>query len=651
MANGTRVNLSQAGILMMLSFVGLAFFTACSAVERPTVREPLPPVLQDSGKVALAGVRSSHYGIKPFPEPEGWTKAIQTMSGYFEGALPSAVWIVGGFKRPKDCHLYFPGDGKEYPNIEFDTEDIHERYLSAFDKAGIKVFLQVEPAHADLPTLIDLVLGRYKHHECVIGFGVDVEWYKEADFPERGGKVDDATAKLWEDRVKSHNPAYRLFLKHWDELWMPEKYRGDIVFVDDSQIFADFDSLVTEFASGWAAHFYPQTVMFQIGYPSDKPWWKMLDTPPQTIGEAIRKRVKQDCGIIWVDFTLRDVLPVDEKKVEPIVGVKIYDDRGNFEQLFREWESLGINTALVSDTLLANAEFRTMAKKNGVALFVIAPIFQNPEELQKQPDLAAVTDRGEPAREDWVQFVCPTRKDYRNRRIEYVMKLVEEFDPDGVSLDFIRFFVFWEMVHPERTPESLPRTCFCASCLEDFQKTEKIDLPGNLSGTAEKARWVLDNHPREWTAWKCRVITNTVKDLAEAARKIKPGIKINVHTVPWREEDFGGAAEAVAGQNVVQLAGLVDYISPMCYHHMVERSPEWIHSVVADVFDRTRGDVIPSIQVDKTYTERELSAAEFKAALDEAMKPPSKGVIFWNWDALAKSTEKKQSVQSITRRE
>ena len=331
----------------------------------------------------------------------------------------------------------------------------------------------------------------------------------------------------------------------------------------------------------------------------------------------------------------------------PIVGVKIYDDPGNIEQLFREWASLGVNTALVSGTLLANAEFRASAKKNGVAVFVIFPAFQDPEELAKQPELAAVTARGEPAREDWVQFVCPTKKDFRNRRIEQVKDLVREYDPDGVSLDFIRFFVFWEMVYPERTPDSLPQTCFCPSCLEDFQKTEKIGLPENLSGAAEMSGWILKNHLVEWTAWKCRVITNMVKDLAEAAKIIKPDIKINVHTVPWRKEDFGGAIEAVAGQDIARIAGLVDYISPMCYHHMVGRAPDWIHSVVADVFDRSRGSVIPSIQVDKAYIEKDLSASEFKTALAEALKPPSKGVFFWNWVALEKSTEKKDAVKSL----
>jgi hypothetical protein len=126
--------------------------------------------------------------------------------------------------------------------------------------------------------------------------------------------VDDAAARAWEVKVKSHNPAYRLFLKHWDEKWMPPTYRGDIVFVDDSQIFPDMESMVKEFSEGWAPTFYPNLVVFQIGYNSDKPWWSKLPDPPKTLGEAIRSRVRQDIGIIWVDFSLRAVLPLGDVK-------------------------------------------------------------------------------------------------------------------------------------------------------------------------------------------------------------------------------------------------------------------------------------------------------------------------------------------------
>lgn len=259
--------------------------------------------------VKFAGVRSSAYGIKPFPEPQEWIKAISTMGGYLEGSTPCAVWIVGHINRRRSCKLDFPSEGQTLSNVEFLDIDKHERFLSEFDKAGIKVFLQVEPANADMKTLIDLVLGRYKSHPCVIGFGVDVEWNKEADFPERGEKVSDATAQLWEGWVKAHNPQYRLFIKHWDQLWMPPTYRGDLIFVDDSQIFKNFDEMASEFEA-WGNTFKPNMVMFQIGYNSDKPWWRTIRDAPKTMGEAIARRIPQDCGIIWVDFSLRDVLPL-----------------------------------------------------------------------------------------------------------------------------------------------------------------------------------------------------------------------------------------------------------------------------------------------------------------------------------------------------
>jgi hypothetical protein len=257
--------------------------------------------------VAFAGVRSSRYGIKPFPEPEAWQKAIAAMRDDFPGADPVAIWIVGKIKRPTTCLLFFPSDGRDYPNIEFEGPDESERFLTYFDKTGSKVFLQVEPAQADLPTLIDLVLARYKHHPCVIGFGVDVEWHREADRPGWGIPVDDETARRWEARVRTHNPSYRLFLKHWDLNWMPGTYRGDIIFIDDGQEVKSLEELLDAFQNRWADHFYPSTVFFQVGYNSDKPWWQNLDNPPRTIGRAIARRVKQTCGIIWVDFSMREV--------------------------------------------------------------------------------------------------------------------------------------------------------------------------------------------------------------------------------------------------------------------------------------------------------------------------------------------------------
>jgi len=331
----------------------------------------------------------------------------------------------------------------------------------------------------------------------------------------------------------------------------------------------------------------------------------------------------------------------------PMVGAKIYEHAGSFPALFEAWRETGINTAFVSPALERNPEFRGLARKNGVATYIIFPVFFDADELAKRPDLFAVTDKGVRAEDSWVKFVCPTRRDFLAKKIEDLKTLVKETDPEGVSLDFIRFFVFWEMVYPDRTPESLANSCFDRSCLESFERETRIRIPGTLAGTPEIARWILATHPREWTEWKCGVIADTVKVLAGEARKIKPGIKINIHTVPWRSDDFGGAIKSVAGQDLARLAPLVDYVSPMCYHHMVKRMPAWVHAVVEDAERVSKAAVLPSIQVQEAYIPGPESPAEFKAALVEALKPPSRGVVFWNWAALAGSAEKREAVKAV----
>ena len=135
-----------------------------------------------------------------------------------------------------------------------------------------------------------------------------------------------------------------------------------------------------------------------------------------------------------------------------------------------------------------------------------------------------------------------------------------------------------------------------------------VRVPAELATTPEKADWILARHAAEWTEWKCRTIARAAERLAAAARAAKPGVRVNLHAVPWREADFGGAAASVAGQDLARLAPLVDLVSPMAYHHMVGRDPAWVHSVVADFARRTKTPVLASIQVSKAYVETELSA-------------------------------------------
>jgi len=331
----------------------------------------------------------------------------------------------------------------------------------------------------------------------------------------------------------------------------------------------------------------------------------------------------------------------------PVVGVKIYEAAPPFNDLFRQWRDLGVNTLFVSEALARDRDFRALAAAERLPIFVIFPVFQSPEAIKDDPGLAAVTSAGTPAREEWVEFVCPAREDFLDRRVDEVRSLVADCDPYAVSLDFIRYFVFWEKVAPDRAPESLPQTCFCPVCLSGFEKEMGVPIPAGLDSTSDKANWILRAHAAEWTEWKCRVIARAVERLATAARRAKPTVKINIHAVPWRRDDFGGAVKAVAGQDMGRLAPYADFISPMCYHHMVRRTPDWIHDVVNDLAAQAPSAVLASTQVAEAYIERTLSPDEFRASVEEALRPPSIGVVLWSWDALAKSEDKQGILKTL----
>ncbi len=150
--------------------------------------------------------------------------------------------------------------------------------------------------------LIDTWLAKLKHHPSVKGLGIDLEFYK---------RVDDATARPWDEQIKAVNPSYRLFFKHWEQGFMPPTYRGngDVIFINTSSE-ASVDALNTEFAA-WARHFAPNAVAFQIGYPADedgmdgdknKGWWR-LDDPIKDWGDALLAKLEnpqQQIGLLWV---------------------------------------------------------------------------------------------------------------------------------------------------------------------------------------------------------------------------------------------------------------------------------------------------------------------------------------------------------------
>jgi hypothetical protein len=258
-----------------------------------------------------AGIRSSTYGRPNDPGPGYWARVGTEIAAKFPGAKPEAIWIVSRLKG-RGTEMSFPVPAGVDPLITGMPEDISEPVLNLFDKLGYRVWLQTEPGWAPVDKAFHVMLDHYGHHTCVIGVGVDIEWHRSNN-PDLGDPVTDEMARTWLAAARSHNPSYRMFLKHFRVNVMPPTVREGILFVDDSQIFESADAMIEEF-SEWGRTFTPAPVGFQYGYRTDKPWWSKMKDPVKEIGDRILAVTPNTEALIWVDFSIQDVFPPDPSK-------------------------------------------------------------------------------------------------------------------------------------------------------------------------------------------------------------------------------------------------------------------------------------------------------------------------------------------------
>jgi hypothetical protein len=278
--------------LLCLSVLVLGLFS-CSSI----IAEGVPSL--------GAGFRYSTYGVQGNPPAEYWVSVGNQISEKFPVATPETIWIVGNIYG-EGTYLNFPCEAKD-PLIKCGFIDMNEEMLLKFDEQGFRVWLQVEPGNANMDELIDIVLDHYGHHPSVVGFGLDVEWYKSPDGP-LGVPITDEEARHWVKKTRTHNPEYFLFLKHWEIEWMPPSEREGILFINDRQSFESLADMLEQF-SAWGEHFNGYPVGFQFGYPSDRNWWGAFADPVGEVGNAILDRIANTKALYWVDFTLHEVFP------------------------------------------------------------------------------------------------------------------------------------------------------------------------------------------------------------------------------------------------------------------------------------------------------------------------------------------------------
>lgn len=148
-----------------------------------------------------------------------------------------------------------------------------------------------------------------------------------------------------------------------------------------------------------------------------------------------------------------------------------------------------------------------------------------------------VSATGEP-----LNWFCPSHPENVKLELNVLLEIVENYDVDGVQLDYIRY------------PGA--HACYCEECRKRFVLASKTQIDAWPASVAD------GEHSIAYTEWRVQQITRLVRLLHKRARELKPDIKISAAV-------FGGYPACVTsiGQDWVAWAkaGYLDFVCPMNY--------------------------------------------------------------------------------------
>lgn len=307
--------------------------------------------------------------------------------------------------------------------------------------------------------------------------------------------------------------------------------------------------------------------------------------------------------------------------VKAIYGVHRFEGKSDGETA-KTLKNLGVNAVFIKpDSGLIDA-----LHAEAIKVFVEVPIFAGAAYWRSHPDTRPVNAEGKRIeKREWYAGLCPTNPWLRRTKLKEIERILKRFPIDGLWLDFIRFPCHWEVEDPV-----FEETCFCPHCLREFQEDTGVLIPEDLGDTRSISAWILKNHGSEWMSWRCAQIAQFVQQAKKIVEKENPGAVLGLFAVPWREEDYNNAIERVVGQDFNELREWVDVFSPMAYHKMCGRPPEWIGEIVDYMRRETGKDVLPIVQAS------DVSREELREAIRQGLSGESKGVIVLSLEWLQK---------------
>jgi hypothetical protein len=335
-----------------------------------------------------------------------------------------------------------------------------------------------------------------------------------------------------------------------------------------------------------------------------------------------------------------------------ILGAKVYRAVREPKPLVEFAKSLGLNTLFVGDELAASLPFREQCRAAGLKYFLIIRTFNDPEAAKADPTLVSIDREGRAARRADDVMICPSRADFRRAKLERIRAAIERLRPDGVTLDYFRFFIYWEGVDPRTGPVDFPAFCFDRSCLRDFLtsaglKLRHLTVADSLDANRELIDEIWGGHREAWYGWRVRRIAENAQQFAGFIRQEFPRLPIVLHAVPWTRDEFDGAREKIVGQDVRLLAPFFDYVSPMAYSALTRRGPGWVGKLDRELLTEVpAAKLLPSIEVGPDGPQfPPMPPAHYESDLKAALKQPA-GVVLYHLELLLGDSEK----HAITKR-
>jgi hypothetical protein len=297
---------------------------------------------------------------------------------------------------------------------------------------------------------------------------------------------------------------------------------------------------------------------------------------------------------------------------------------GQIAQTLEQWGVTAVFGGYKNSSLVAALHAR------GIQVFAEVGLFVGKNYWKRYPHSRPILSTGKPmAPEGWYYGVNPVIPEIRQHNLEKIRRLIERSPVDGVWLDFIRWPCRWEKPNPQ-----LLQTSFDPITLESFQKDTGIHIPSGLEAIPDRARWILQHHRETWTAWKCKQITQFVRQVREILNRAPRKVLLGLFGVPWRSTDFDGAIRHIIAQDYQALSAQVDVFSPMVYHKLCGKDVPWIAEVTTWVWEEVGKPVWPIVQaMDEPAP---LTLQEFRQVVNTALGASgSQGVIIFNVRALS----------------